>query len=129
MFQIKSMSSCPACDRARGDLLKPDLHAAGAAVLLSALVQGHTDDNPKYKFTHMNDGRPAVTSTDEVDKLLAQNDMEPIPLIPFDRIMALFTVMGMQLNTHYMHLPEYSMCKELAGELFNLLDINNNNDR
>lgn len=122
MHNLHSMQRCDSCGRAQGDLLKPDLHAAGAAVLLSALVHGHSDDNPKYKFTTTDDGRPAVTSTARVDKMLAAKGMDPVPIIPMDRILGLLTVLGMQLNTHYMHLDEFNMCRELATDLFSILD-------
>ena len=122
MHNLHSMQRCDTCGRAQGDLLKPDLHAAGAAVLLSALVHGHSDDNPKYKFTKTDDGRPAVTSTARVDMLLRDKGMEPVPIIPMDRILGLLTVLGMQLNTHYMHLEEFKMCRELATDLFSILD-------
>jgi len=122
MHNLHSMQRCDTCGRAQGDLLKPDLHAAGAAVLLSALVHGHSDDNPKYKFTKTDDGRPAVTSTARVDMLLRDKGMEPVPIIPMDRILGLLTVLGMQLNTHYMHLDEFKMCRELATDLFSILD-------
>jgi len=122
MHNLHSMQRCDSCGRAQGDLLKPDLHAAGAAVLLSALVHGHSDDNPKYKFTKTDDGRPAVTSTARVDMLLRDKGMEPVPIIPMDRILGLLTVLGMQLNTHYMHLEEFQMCRELATDLFSILD-------
>ena len=122
MHNLHSMQRCDTCGRAQGDLLKPDLHAAGAAVLLSALVHGHSDDNPKYKFTTTDDGRPAVTSTARVDMLLRDKGMDPVPIIPMDRILGLLTVLGMQLNTHYMHLEEFKMCRELATDLFSILD-------
>jgi len=122
MHNLHSMQRCDTCGRAQGDLLKPDLHAAGAAVLLSALVHGHSDDNPKYKFTKTDDGRPAVTSTARVDMLLRDKGMDPVPIIPMDRILGLLTVLGMQLNTHYMHLEEFKMCRELATDLFSILD-------
>ena len=122
MHNLHSMQRCDSCGRAQGDLLKPDLHAAGAAVLLSALVHGHSDDNPKYKFTKTDDGRPAVTSTARVDMLLRDKGMDPVPIIPMDRILGLLTVLGMQLNTHYMHLEEFKMCRELATDLFSILD-------
>jgi|DEB0MinimDraft_10_1074344.scaffolds.fasta_scaffold69331_2 hypothetical protein len=122
MHNLHSMQRCDTCGRAQGDLLKPDLHAAGAAVLLSALVHGHSDDNPKYKFTKTDDGKPAVTSTARVDMLLRDKGMDPVPIIPMDRILGLLTVLGMQLNTHYMHLEEFKMCRELATDLFSILD-------
>lgn len=122
MHNLHSMQRCDTCGRAQGDLLKPDLHAAGAAVLLSALVHGHSDDNPKYKFTKTDDGKPAVTSTARVDMLLRDKGMDPVPIIPMDRILGLLTVLGMQLNTHYMHLDEFKMCRELATDLFSILD-------
>jgi len=122
MHNLHSMQRCDTCGRAQGDLLKPDLHAAGAAVLLSALVHGHSDDKPKYKFTKTDDGKPAVTSTARVDMLLRDKGMDPVPIIPMDRILGLLTVLGMQLNTHYMHLEEFKMCRELATDLFSILD-------
>ena len=122
MHNLHSMQRCDTCGRAQGDLLKPDLHAAGAAVLLSALVHGHSDDNPKYKFTKTDDGKPAVTSTARVDMLLRDKGMDPVPIIPMDRILGLLTVLGMQLNTHYMHLDEFKRCRELATDLFSILD-------
>ena len=122
MHNLHSMQRCDSCGRAQGDLLKPDLHAAGAAILLSALVHGHSDDNPKYKFTTTDDGRPAVTSTARVDKLLADKGMDPVPIIPMDRVLGLLTVLGMQLNTHYMHLDEFKMCRALATDLFSILE-------
>ena len=122
MHNLHSMQNCDSCGRAQGDLLKPDLHAAGAAILLSALVHGHSDNNPKYKFTTTDDGKPAVTSTARVDKLLADKGMDPVPIIPMDRVLGLLTVLGMQLNTHYMHLDEFNICRELATDLFSILD-------
>ena len=122
MFKLSSVNQCETCGRAQGELLKPDLHAAGAAILLSALVHGHSSDNPKYKFTTTDDGRPAVTSTARVDMLLRDKGMDPVPIIPMDRVLGLLTVLGMQLNTHYMHLDEFKMCRALATDLFSILD-------
>jgi hypothetical protein len=124
MFKLSSVNRCDECGRAQGELLKPDLHAAGATILLAALVHGHSPESPKYKFTTTEDGQPAVTATADVQALLKAKDIEPMPVIPMDRILGLLTVLGMQLNTHYMHLNEFEQCRELASELFSILDYN-----
>ena len=122
MFQLSSVNRCDSCGRAQGELLKPDLHAAGATILLAALVHGHSDERPKFKFTTTKDGQPAITATPEVQALLKDKDIEPMPVIPMQRVLTLLTVLGMQLNTHYMHLDEFSQCREMAAELFSILN-------
>ena len=129
MYELVQMSFCPACKRAQHEGIIPDQLQAGTTVLLAALVNAHTDERPTYKFTHTKEGHPAVTSTEEVDKLLGKYNMAPIPIIPFERILHLYAVGGMQLNTHYMHLEEFNTCRGLASELFDLLTENNNNDQ
>ena len=122
MFKLSSVNRCDECGRAQGELLKPDLHAAGATILLAALVHGHSPERPKYKFTTTEEGHPAVTATAEVQALLKAKDIEPMPVIPLQRVLTLLTVLGMQLNTHYMHLDEFEQCRALASELFSILD-------
>ena len=122
MHNLHSMQNCDSCGRAQGDLLKPDITAAGATILLAALVHGHTPERPKYKFTTNADGQPAVTATSEVQALLKAKGIEPMPVIPLQRVLTLLTVLGMQLNTHYMHLDEFEQCRGLASELFSILE-------
>lgn len=120
MHHLSSTSNCPLCKRAEGDILIPDIHAAGAIILVTALVHGN--DNPqRWRFTTTGDGEPGFTATDETNAILDKHGLDPVPVIPLRRILDLLSVAGMQLNTHYIHLDEFAMVKAMASEFFNIL--------